>query len=256
MGSSRATHLRVALAAAHRAGAIAMRAFGTRLTIETKADATPVTVIDRACEEAMRKTITRAFPTDGFLGEEYGSTNPGADIRWIIDPIDGTKGYLRGLPFWGCMIAREVRGRLDVGVVHMPALRQTLWATRGGGAFLDGRRIRVSRTTSLRKSYILNGDLEAFAHRGALPRLGRIARSAGVVRSLGDCAAYRWVATGNAEAVIEAALHPWDVAAIKIIIEEAGGRVTDWAGRNDHMIRNIIASNGRLHGTLLRALRG
>lgn len=254
MVSSRAA-LRTALAASRRAGAIALRAFGTRLVIETKADATPVTAIDRACEEAIRRTIHRAYPTDGFLGEEYGSTNPGAAIRWIIDPIDGTKGYLRGMPFWGNLIAREVRGRLDVGVVRLPALGQTLWAVRGGGAFLNGRRIRVSRTGSLRRAYLLNGDLEAFVSRRALPRLARIAQSVAVVRSLGDCAAYRWVASGHAEAVIEAALHPWDVAAIKIIIEEAGGKVTDWQGRDSHMIRNIVASNGRLHAQLLRLLK-
>ncbi len=251
----RSRALRVALAAAEKSGAIAHRAFGTRLKVETKADHTPVTAIDRACEEAMRRTITRAFPQDGFLGEEYGSTNPGADIRWIIDPIDGTKGYLRGIPFWGCLIAREVRGWLDVGVIHLPALGHTLWAVRGRGAFLDGRRIRVSRVADLRRAYVLNGDLEAFVQRGALARLARIARRSAVVRSLGDCAAYRWVATGNAEAVIEASLHPWDVAAVKIIVEEAGGRVTDWRGRDSHLIDNIVASNGRLHRRVLSLLR-
>lgn len=255
MAPTSAAILRVALAASHRAGAIAAKAFGTRLKVETKADHTPVTAIDRACEEAIRRTITRAFPSDGFLGEEYGSTNPGAEIRWIIDPIDGTKGYIRGLPFWGNLIAREVRGRLTHGVLYLPALGDTLWATRGGGAFLNGRRIRVSRTAALGSAYVLNGDLEAFANRGQAPRLARLAQRSAVSRSIGDCAAYRWVASGHAEAVVEAAVHPWDVAAIKIIIEEAGGRVTDWRGRDSHMITDIVASNGRLHAPLLRALR-
>jgi histidinol phosphatase-like enzyme (inositol monophosphatase family) len=253
--SSRAA-LPVALRAARCAGAIALRAFGTRLRVHTKADATPVTAIDRAGELAIRRIIARAFPADGFLGEEHGSTRPDAPVRWIMDPIDGTKNYIRGIPFWGTLVAREVLGRIDVGVVCFPALRQTLWAARGGGAFLDGRRIRVSRVSDLNRAYIQHGDLEAFHKRGALPRLAAIAARCAMIRSFGDCPAYRWVASGQAEAMIEASISPWDIAALKIIVEEAGGRMTDWRGRDTHMLDQVIASNGRLHRPLLNLLRG
>ena len=247
--------LRVALAAIHRAGSIAQRAFGTRLRVEMKADATPVTAIDRAGEETIRRMITRAFPGDGFLGEEFGDTRPGAEHRWIIDPIDGTKSYIRGIPTWGCLLARETHGRVDLGILYLPPLRQTLWATRGGGAFLDGQRLRVSRQATLRGSYLMNGGLDAFRSRGALARLGRLAARSAIISSPGDCTAYRWVAGGHADAVIEAAISPWDIAALKVIIEEAGGRLTDWRGRDSHMISDVVASNGLLHPAVLKALR-
>jgi len=263
MGSSRAlprivpprAALSVALAAARRAGAIALGAFGTRLKVETKADRTPVTAIDRRCEQAIRRTITRRFPDDGFLGEEFGATGAGNGVRWIIDPIDGTKSFIRGVPSWGTLVAREVKGRVDLGVLMLPALGQTLWAVRGGGAFLNGRRLRVSRTSTLREASVLFGDLEAFQRRGAGRRLLRIAGGCAVIRSPGDCIAYRWVAGGQAEAVIEAAISPWDIAALKIIVEEAGGRLTDWKGRDTHMISDVIATNGRLHRAMLTRLR-
>lgn len=246
--------LPVALAAARRAGRIALRAFGTRLVVETKADRTPVTAIDRAGERAIRRIITRTFPQDGFLGEEFGATGPARGVRWIIDPIDGTKSFIRGIPSWGTLVAREVDGRLDLGVLCLPALGHTLWAVRGGGAFLNGRRIRVSRTRRLGDASVLFGDLEAFEQRGATRRLLRIAGRCAVIRSPGDCIAYRWVAAGRAEAVIEAAISPWDIAALKVIVEEAGGRLTDWKGRDTHMISDVVATNGLLHAQLLRVL--
>ena len=253
--AARPDPLRIALRAADAAGAVALRSFGRKLRVMTKADRTPVTAIDRAAETTARRVIARAFPEDGFLGEEFGDTRPGAEARWIIDPIDGTKSYIRGIPFWGTLVAREVRGRITTGAVTLPALGYRMWAHRGRGAWLNGRRIRVSRHGTLRGAYLLNGDLDAFMKRGALPRIGAIAARSAIIRSLGDCGAYVWVAGGKADAMIEAAVSPWDVAALKVIIEEAGGRVTDWRGRDTHMISDIVASNGRLHAALLRRLK-
>lgn len=250
--------LRIARLAADAAGAVALRAFGRTLKVETKADHTPVTAIDRAAETTARRIIGRAFPEDGFLGEEFGDTRPGADARWIIDPIDGTKAYIRGMPIWGTLIARQERGRITTGAMALPALGHRMWARKGGGAFLDGRRVRVSRHRTIRGAYILNGDLDGFVRRGALKNLGAIARKAATIRSLGDCAAYRWVIEGRAEAMIESTVSAWDVAALEIIVEEAGGRITDWSGgKSWHANKesNVVASNGRIHDELLRLLK-
>jgi histidinol-phosphatase len=247
--------LRVALQAARRAGAIALRGFGRKLKIERKKDSTPVTVVDRACEEELRRVIARSFPQDEFMGEEFGVARGRSGNRWIIDPIDGTKSFIRGIPFWGIMVAREEEGKLNLGVIYFPALEQTLYAQRGSGAFLDRRRLRVSRTRLLRDSTILHGDLPCFVKTGTLAKLSEIARRAEAVRGYSDCWGYSWLCQGRAEAVIEAAMHPWDVAAPKVIVEEAGGTMTDWRGKDSYAITNSLASNGRLHAALRRFLR-
>jgi histidinol-phosphatase len=247
--------LRVALAAAEAAGGTALRAFGRRMRVETKRDATPVTEHDRAGEEAARRIIARAFPDDAILGEEFGETGGGGPCRWIVDPIDGTKSFIRGVPFWGTLVARERDGRVDVGVIFLPALGLRLWAARGRGAFLNGRRVRVSRTARLRGAHLLHGETDRFVQRGSLSRLAALARAGAVLRPFGDCAAYVWIASGRAEGTVEALVSPWDVAAPKVVIEEAGGRLTGWGGEDTHRISRSVASNGRLHSAILRRLR-
>ncbi|MEK7476996.1 MAG: inositol monophosphatase family protein [Candidatus Coatesbacteria bacterium] len=247
--------LAVALRAAGAAGAVAMRAFGRKVRVERKADDTPVTVFDRAAEEAARRVIARAFPSDGVLGEEHGATRTGADARWLIDPIDGTKSFIRGLPYWGTLVAREVRGRLTAGVIALPAMGRTIWAARGRGAFLNGRRVRVSRQGALRGACVLHADLDTFVRYRALGVFDGIARRGAIIKAIGDCPAYVWLGSGCVEAMIEPEVDPWDIAAPRIIIEEAGGRVTDWKGRNSGGIRNVLATNGRIHAALLKILR-
>jgi len=247
--------LKIALEAAQAAGRVAMRAFGRRVRVEHKADATPVTEYDRAGEAAARRVIARAFPSDGVLGEEFGTTRAGAEARWLIDPIDGTKSFIRGLPYWGTLVAREVRGRLTAGVIHLPAMGRTIWAARGRGAFLNGKRVRVSRHATLRGACVLHADLDTFVRYRALNGFRAIARRGAIIKAIGDCPAYVWLASGRVEAMIEPEVDPWDIAAPRIIIEEAGGRVTDWQGRDSHLIKNVIATNGRIHGPLLRILR-
>ena len=251
-----ADELKVAIAAAEAAGRVAMRAFGRKVRVEHKADATPVTAFDRAAEEAARRVIARAFPYDGVLGEEFGTTRPGAEARWLIDPIDGTKSFIRGLPYWGTLVAREVGGRVTAGVVHLPAMRHTIWAARGRGAFLDGRRIRVSRHSTLKRAYVLHGDLDLFVKHGVFNRMCPIARKGAIIKAIGDCPSYVWLASGRVEAMLEPEVDPWDIAAANVIIEEAGGRFTDWQGRDSHLIKSALATNGRLHGRLLRILKG
>lgn len=248
------TALRTAIRAAQAAARVAMRAFGGPLVVETKADATPVTAIDRACEEAMRRVVRRDFPADGFLGEEFGARAGETEARWILDPIDGTKSYIRGMPFWGCMVAREVRGRVTAGAVALPALGRLIWAERGRGAWADGRRLRVSRRSTLDRAYVLCGGYETFVQHRAVHRMTALHRRGAVVRSPGDAPSYLWLAEGRADAVIEAGIAPWDIAAALVIVEEAGGRFTDWRGRPGFRIPNVLATNGRLHRPLQRLL--
>jgi histidinol phosphatase-like enzyme (inositol monophosphatase family) len=214
-----------------------------------------VTAVDRACEESIRKHLHRAFPGDGFIGEEFGTTGDGAEAVWTIDPIDGTRNFTRGIPFWGCLIARAFRGRLTHGVMHLPALGETLWAVRGGGAFLNGRRLRVSRIRDLRRSYILYGGLSYFVRDRAARRLERIAAECASTRCFGDCWSYSFVARGQVEAMLEKDLKPWDNAPVNIIVREAGGRCTDWKGRDDWRADSLLATNGLVHSRLLKLLR-
>jgi histidinol phosphatase-like enzyme (inositol monophosphatase family) len=247
--------LKTAIKAAMEAGNHALKAFGLKHRIMTKADSTPVTVVDRECEEILRKILSREFPEDGFFGEEFGSSGPGARARWILDPIDGTKCYIRGIPLWGTLLAREVLGRLTVGVVHLPAMDRLLWAGRGTGAFMNGRRLKVTGQRNIRSAYIAHGDIDLFLQHRALKRLVSVAHQGAILRSLGDCPAYMWVAGGNADAMIESEVAPWDVAAPKIILEEAGGTLTDWNGNDSHLITNVVAANRLLHPKLLKLLK-
>jgi histidinol phosphatase-like enzyme (inositol monophosphatase family) len=248
--------LRVAIDAALAAGSLARASRGARLKVRLKADATPVTQVDHACEELIRRRLARAFPSDGLVGEEYGEVRAGAEAVWIVDPIDGTKAFIRGFPYWGTLIARAERGRLTAGVVYLPALNELLWAARGRGAYRNGRRLRVSRTGALEDAQVLQGSLECFVRRRRLGALARLAARVRTVRGYGDCWGYTWLVRGMADAMVEAEVSPWDVAAVKIVVEEAGGRVTDWRGRDDWRGGDVVASNSRLHGAVLRALRG
>lgn len=248
--------LKVAVNAAETASRVAMRAFGKKIRIERKKDDTPVTEYDRGAEEAARRVIARAFPGDGVLGEEFGATREGAESRWILDPIDGTKSFVRGLPYWGTLVAREVRGRITTGVINLPAMGIIAWAQRGRGAYVNGRRVRVSAHTGLSRAYVLHGDLDLFVRHRAFGRLANVAKRGAIIKAIGDCPAYVWLASGRAEAMLEAVVDAWDIAAAKVIVEEAGGRFTDWHGRDTHMIRTVLATNGRVHGPLLSIFRG
>lgn len=247
--------LAVALLAAKRAGRTALRSFGGKLRVERKPDLTPVTAVDRACEEELRRTIRSAFPDDGFVGEEFGLTRAASGNRWILDPIDGTKSFIRGLPFWGTMVAREEEGRLTLGVIYFPALDELLWARRGAGAFNGRKRLRVSRVSRLRAATVIHGDVKCFAQTGSLSRLGNIAGRTETLRGYSDCWGYLWLCRGKVEAVIEAQMNPWDVAAPKVIVEEAGGCMTGWRGEDSWRIPNSAATNGSLHPALLRILQ-
>jgi histidinol-phosphatase len=242
------TDLELALEFADTADAIAMARFRAHdLVVETKPDLTPVTEADHAVEEALRERITRARRGDAVLGEELGAQGSGRR-RWILDPIDGTRNYSRGIPVWGTLIALEEDGTLLLGVVSAPALGRRWWAERGRGAFADGDPVHVSAVSRLEDA-VLSLQLELNA-----PDLVERAWHA---RGFGDFWSHMLVAEGAADGTIDArGVKLWDMAPVQVIVEEAGGRFTDATGVARPDGETGISSNGLIHDELLRALRG
>jgi histidinol-phosphatase len=244
--------LALALELADIADSITMKRFGASdLAIETKPDLTPVTEADRTAELALRERLAAARPSDAVLGEEYGLTEGAGPRRWIIDPIDGTKSYVRGMSTWSTLIALEVDGTILVGVVAMPALGRRWWGFRGGGAFADGRSIRVSGIGSLADAQLAWSGIQEWDEVGRLDALVALARACWRTRGVGDAWQYMLVAEGAAEIAVDPAVSLWDLAAVKLIVEEAGGRFTDLAGVDTAAGGSGIASNGLVHDAAL-----
>ncbi|MEO5510218.1 MAG: histidinol-phosphatase [Longimicrobiales bacterium] len=238
---------------AWRAGLATLAHFQTDITVETKPDDSPVTRADREAERIMRDLISRRFPEDCICGEEFGETRTGARRRWIIDPIDGTRSFIRGVPLYGVMVGVESDGDVVAGVLHFPVLHETVGAARGAGCWWNGRRALVSDTTRLSDALIVTTDRANIARHGYDAGFTRVCQGAGTVRTWGDCYGYALVATGRAEAMFDPVVSIWDVAALVPIIEEAGGTITDWAGRDSWKNGNIVATNAGL-GREIRSL--
>jgi histidinol-phosphatase len=224
------------------------------LVVETKPDMTPVTEADRAVERALRDRIAAARPGDGVVGEEFGADGSG-DSRWILDPIDGTKNYVRGIPVFATLIALEREGRLTVGVASAPALGRRWWAARGQGAFADGRPIRVSRVGDLADAQLSYASLSGWEQRGLGARFRGLARRCWRTRAFGDFWSHVLVAEGAVDAAVEPEVSLWDLAPLQVIVEEAGGRFTDLAGVARPDGGDAAATNGLLHDAVLAALR-
>jgi histidinol-phosphatase len=226
----------------------------TDLVVETKPDLTPVSEADRAAERALRARIEAERPGDGVVGEEYGETAGSGDRRWILDPIDGTKSFVRGIPAWGTLIALEQDGEMVVGVVSAPALRRRWWASRGAGAFADGEPIRVSRVSALEDALFCFTSMPAFDEHGLGAEFEALAARCWEARGFGDCWAHVLVAEGSADLTVEPVMNLWDNAAVQVIVEEAGGRFTDLEGRARSDGGNAVTTNGLLHDVVLAAM--
>ncbi len=238
--------LELALRLADAADAIALPLFGTGLTVERKADLTPVTEADHAVELELRRLLAEERPGDGVLGEEHGSSG-GGRRRWVVDPIDGTRNYARAIPVWATLVALEEDGVQRLGVVSAPALRRRWWAERGAGAFADGRPIRVSSVSRLEDAVV------CIAPEDGVPDG---ARGAWHVRGFGDFWAHMLVAEGAVDGAFDAlGVSAWDLAAVLPIVEEAGGRLTDLSGETRVDGGSAVSSNGLLHDRLLSAPR-
>ena len=223
------------------------------LVVETKPDLSPVTEADRAVERALRDRIAAARPGDGVVGEELGAD--GAEgTRWILDPIDGTKNYVRGIPVFATLIALRRDGRLTVGVASAPALGRRWWAARGAGAFADGRPIRASRVAELADAQLSYASLSGWEERGLGERFLGLARRCWRTRAFGDFWSHVLVAEGAVDVAVEPEVSLWDLAPLQVIVEEAGGRFTDLAGIARPDGGSAVSTNGLLHEEVLTTL--
>jgi histidinol-phosphatase len=237
-----------ALSLADAADAISLPRFrAVDLRVETKPDLTPVTDADRAVERALRDRIARERDGEGVLGEEEG--DDGGPVRWVIDPIDGTKNFSRGIPVWATLLALERDGRIVCGVASAPALGHRWWAARGEGAYRDGEPLHVSKIERLEEATV------SFSRSGlADRRVIEVALDAWHAQPFSDFWAHLLVAEGAVEVAVEHVMNPWDNAVLQVVIEEAGGRFTDLAGRPRYDGGSAISTNGLLHDEVLARL--
>ena len=255
--SARDDDLALAQELANLADAITMARFrASDLVVETKPDLTPVSEADRDVEQAMRARLAHSRPGDLVLGEEYGADSGDTDRRWIVDPIDGTKSYVRGMPIWATLIALEEGGELVLGVVSAPALQRRWWAVRGRGAFVregtgEPRPIRVSAITELSDAQLCFAGLEDWLGGPDADRFAALAAGCWRSRGVGDFWQYMLVAEGAAEIAVDPVVSLWDLAAPRVVVEVAGGRFTDRAGVPTADGGEAVATNGRLHHTVL-----
>ena len=258
------TWLAFALALADIADGMAMGAFRRDLEITTKPDRTFVTQADRAIEETLRARIADAYPDHGVVGEEFGTRQPDASVRWYLDPIDGTHNFMRGVPVFGTLLGIERDGELQVGVVSAPALGSRWYARRGGGAWAvdtvraaagQPRRITVSKVAAVPDVALIYGSARDVASSGKAPGFEALIDDVWRDRGYGDFWGYMLVAEGAAEAMVEADLSAWDLAGPLVVVEEAGGRMTTFDGHRSIHERSAVASNGVMHEELLARLR-
>lgn len=225
------------------------------LAVETKADATPVTVADRGAEELLRQRIAQKFPAHGIIGEELGSDRPAAEFVWVLDPIDGTKSFITGVPLWGTLIALLHRGQPVLGCIHQPILGQLLIGD-GATTTLNGRAVRTRATTALAASTLLTSDPLNPAKYQDGARFQTLCQRARLVRTWGDCYGYLLVATGQADVMLDPIMNPWDIAALVPIIRGAGGVISDWTGGPAYPAESTLAAaTPALHAATLAVLR-
>lgn len=247
--------LHAALAAAEKAADIARALFRRNLAVRIKEDKSPVTEADVLCEEAIRELLEAQFPTYGFYGEETGVRALQADSLWLVDPIDGTKAFVREYPFFSTQIALLREGRVVLGVSSAPVYGETAWAERGCGAFLNGAALTVSSTTDLSVAHLSSGNLKTLASGPQWQRYGALVTGVGRIRGYGDFLHYHLLAGGKIDAVLESDVNILDIAACAVIVEEAGGSFTDLTGAAIGLhTTSVLASNRHLHPALRAAL--
>ncbi|HWP94526.1 MAG TPA: inositol monophosphatase family protein [Gammaproteobacteria bacterium] len=247
--------LDVALDAARAAAEVLRRHFARLPAARLKADGSPVTEADLEAEAVIRETLTRAFPAHGFYGEETGADRADAEFVWYVDPLDGTRGFVRGTPFFSTQIALAHGDEFVLGVSSAPVYDELAWAVRGAGAWLDGARIRVSEVSALAAATLSAGNLASLARSPRWERYGALVGQVERVRGYGDFCHYHLLARGALDIVIESDVNVLDIAALSVIVTEAGGRFTDLEGQPvGRATTSALATNGRLHAAVLQAL--
>lgn len=252
-------NLKVALEAVKKAEEAILRYYEPDVGVDTKADQSPVTIADRTAEETIISTIKAKFPDHTFFGEEgeKADLNNHKGYTWIIDPIDGTKAYIRNNPIFATQLALMHDGELILGVSNAPKLQELVYAEKGQGCYFNGERMRVSGTGNLADAYMSHGSLKYFEKTGKTKQLVNIANSVKQSRGYSDFWPYHFLVQDRLDIMIEADNKLWDIAAQKVIIEEAGGRLTQVDGSEiDHSSTSAVATNGLLHDEVIKMLNG
>jgi len=248
--------LEFAVESARDAGKIPLEYFQTELNVSTKPDQSPVTIADKRTEERLRELISARFPDHGIVGEEFGADNTGSSYRWIIDPIDGTLSFIRGVGLFGLLLGLELDGEMVVGVANLPVINELVYAARGLGCFWNGRQARVSQVSGLSDATLLMTDVRSCFVSGRGEAYERLSEATNLQRTWGDCYGHILVATGRAEIMLDPIMNPWDCAALLPILQEAGGTFTDWEGNVTIDGGNAISTNRLLFGEVMRVVRG
>ncbi len=249
--------LSFALDVCRRAGDIAMKHFDCNIAVEEKSDGTPVTAADKQCERLIRESIAERFPQDAILGEEEGGDDSplSKGRRWIIDPIDGTYNYARAVPIFSTLLSLENDGEIILGVVYNPAANEIYWAERGCGAFRNGKKIHVSEISQISGSQFNFGALSRVQSLGLWDAFSELVKSTARQRGFGDYLGFAHVFEGKAEAHLEVGVKVWDLAPMKIIVEEAGGQFSDLSGGKSVYTGSCLISNGLVHAQFLGILK-
>lgn len=240
---------------AWQAGRVTLGHFQTGIVPDLKADSSPVTVADRQAERVMRELIEKRYPGHSIVGEEEGETRAGSTFRWILDPIDGTKSFVQGVPFYAVLVGLEREGEPVVGVVNIPATGELLAASTGSGCWWNGRRARVSAVSSLAGSMLVCTDVRSFSRHGRGEAYRRLEAATRLQRTWGDAYGYVLVATGRAELMLDPIMNIWDCAALLPVVEEAGGTFSDWSGKRTIDGGEAIGTNGLIFDELMALIR-
>ncbi len=238
--------LEFALEATWKAGRVTLSHFQTGVPAERKSDNTPVTLADKEAEQVLREMISNYWPDHGIIGEEFGEKNSDSPYKWIIDPIDGTKSFVSGVPLYATLLALTDGDKALVGVAHFAGLNETVYAVRGGGCYWNGRRAHVSAKDNLADAVLLTSELNYFFLANRQKAWQRLIESTYVQRTWGDAYGYFLVATGRAEIMVDPAMYVWDCGPFQVIMEEAGGTFTDWKGTPTIHGNESVATNGAL----------
>ena len=236
------------------AGDVTLKYFGGVVAHDAKGDGSPVTIADKEAEQLLRSRIEGRYPDHSILGEEYGESNEGARVRWILDPIDATRSFMRGVPLYGVLIGIEIDHESAVGVAHFPPLRETVAAGRGLGCTWNGRPCQVSSIDRLEDAVVCTTDVERILSRPEGKGWRRLQQTVAFSRTWGDCYGHALVATGRIEAQVDPVMAPWDAGPFLTIMTEAGGAFTTLAGESTVHGGSGVGSNGRLHEAVLEAV--
>ena len=237
-----------------RSNAITLKYYDKKLTHKVKDNLTPVTIADLKSEKFIIGRIEEKYPKHSILAEEQGGTVNEAEFKWIIDPVDGTKNFMRKYPYWGTLLALEYGGEVVLGVISMPTIKEFIYASKRNGCYYNGKRSKVSKIKTIKESYLIHGGLDYFLTEPYKNNFLNLVGQTYYNRGFGDCHGHSFVINGRAEMMIDPHVAPYDVAPIKICVEESGGRFTDLSGYETIYGGNALVTNGKIHDAVLKVL--